>query len=216
MPPEPIRVWLVEDDADYRRTLSFVLDNSSRIACEREFADGEGILSLLSPRPPASPDVILLDIHLPGIGGIECIASIKRALPDTRIVMLTNLDDDDLIFEAFRAGASGYLLKNVPLDKITAAIEEASSGGMLMPAPVAEKVLRFFAGHTAAKRDYGLTPREQEVLEKMVEGLTQQQIGDVLYISRSTVNGHIQNIYEKLHVHSSSSAVAKAIRDGLV
>ena len=157
-----------------------------------------------------------MDINLPRLDGIACTARIKAQWPDVPVLMLTIRDDADTIFEAFRAGASGYLLKNAPIEKIIAAIREALEGGMLMPAPVARKVMGFFEAKAPAAPSYGLSEREREVLEQMVAGCTQKEISARLYISPSTVNNHIQRIYQKLHVHSSSAAVAKALRERLI
>jgi DNA-binding NarL/FixJ family response regulator len=129
--------------------------------------------------------------------------------------MLTIRDDAETIYAALRAGASGYLIKNDQVDQIVAAIREAAQGGTLMPAPVARKVLGFFQ-QQESKPDYGLTEREMEVLQEMTEGYVQKEIADRLFISPSTVNTHIQHIYEKLHVHSGIEAVAKALRERLV
>jgi DNA-binding NarL/FixJ family response regulator len=159
--------------------------------------------------------VILLDIKLPGLSGIDAIQHLKSRVPETHIIMLTIIDKPETIYAALRAGASGYLLKNSPLTQITAAVREASRGGMLMPSGVAEKVLSFFA-QTHTTSDYRLTPREKEVLEQMVLGHSQKEIADQLFISSHTVNCHIQKIYDKLHVHSGVEAVSKALRERLI
>lgn len=213
-----IRVWLVEDEAHYRQTFSYLVDQTAGMRCVQTYADGEAVLARLEGMntEASSPDVVLMDINLPGINGIECVSLVKARLPETQIVMLTIHDEEDTIFEAFRAGASGYLLKNAPLDVILAAIREASRGGVLIPPQVARKVLHFFTREIPTPSNYDLTERERDVLQKMVEGLSQKEIAAQLFVSPSTVNSHIQHIYEKLHVHSSSAAVAKAIRERLV
>lgn len=212
----PIRVWLVEDETTYRETFAFLVDHASGMCCARTFADGEAACDALEATPvPDRPDVVLMDINLPGLSGIECTAQLKAHTPEVQVVMLTVYDDEEMIFDALRAGASGYLLKNAPVDRIIAAIREARNGGMLMAAPIARKVLGFFE-QTPARSDYGLTARELEVLQQMVDGLTQKEIADRLFLSPSTVNGHVQHIYEKLHVHSGNAAVAKALRERLV
>jgi DNA-binding NarL/FixJ family response regulator len=212
-----IRVWIVEDDPQYRQVMSFIVRSTSGMGCPRTFEEGEELLEHLD-RAPAdeAPDVLLMDIHLPRMNGITCVAGVKARRPGIRVVMLTNLDDEKLIFDALRAGASGYLLKSAPIDQILSAIREAHHGGMLMPAPVAEKVLSFFCQTPGPPVDYSLTAREREVLEKMVEGLTQKEIAARLFISLSTVTTHIQHLYEKLHVNSNSAAVVKALRERLV
>lgn len=221
MPNSNITVWIVEDDGEFRKTLTFLLDNTSGMACGHVFGSCEEALDLLDEfsgraRPWDLPDVLLLDINLPGLSGLEGIGRLKTLLPGTGIVMLTIRDDADTIYEAFRAGASGYLLKNAGVDQIISAVREAHQGGTLMPAPVARKVLAFFQQQGAAVPDYGLTDREKDVLREMTEGRAQKEIADRLYVSPSTVNSHIQHIYEKLHVHSGIEAVAKALRERLV
>lgn len=211
-----IRIWLVEDDNHYRQTLCFLLDNAAGMHCTGAFPDGESALSAAEAGAGESPDVVLLDIHLPGLSGLECLARLKAALPEAQVVMLTNDDDEQSIFDAFCTGASGYLLKNVSIDRLLTGLREAARGGMLMPAPVARKVLDFFGGRIPQQSDYGITQREQDILREMVEGRSQKEIARQLFISPSTVNGHIQHIYRKLHVNSSTAAVAKAVRERLV
>jgi DNA-binding NarL/FixJ family response regulator len=207
-----IRIWLVEDDESYRQTLSFVVGKTEYFNVEFEFGDCEAAID--AARNGHSADVILLDVNLPGLSGVEGLSTLKRLVPSARIVMLTIIDDAATIFEAFQNGASGYLLKNSSVDKIIAAVREAASGGMLMPAPVAEKVLAHF--HRPDREDYGLTSREQDVLEEMGRGYSQKEIADRLFVSPHTVNTHIQHIYDKLHVRSGLEAVAKAFREGLI
>lgn len=213
---ESINIWFIEDDEQYRKTLSDGLKKTSDIKCDKIFADCESILSWLDSKDDWSPaDVILLDIKLPGLSGIDAIQHLKSRVPKTHIIMLTIIDKPETIYAALRAGASGYLLKNSPLNQITSAVREASCGGMLMPSGVAEKVLSFFA-QTRTTSDYRLTPREKEVLEQMVLGHSQKEIAAQLFISSHTVNCHIQKIYDKLHVHSGVEAVAKALRERLI
>jgi len=215
-----ITVWVIEDDSSFRQTLTFLLDNTTGMHCGGAHDDIETALEWIDSyqrraRTWPRPDVLLLDINLPGLSGIEGLGIIKSKLPNTRIVMLTIRDDANTIVSAFREGASGYLLKNAGVDRIIAAVREAHSGGMLMPAPVARQVLDIFR-QQAPQEDYGLTDREKEVLNEMVSGRTQKEIADCLFVSPYTVNTHVQHIYEKLHVHSGTEAVAKAVREQLV
>lgn len=215
-----ITVWVIEDDLQYRQTLAYLLDHTSDLRCGQTFEACEEALDLLDAyegraKPEWWPDVVLLDVNLPGLSGIEGLGRLKAHLPKTQILMLTIRDDADTIYEALRAGASGYLVKNAGVDQIIAAVREASQGGTLMTAPVARKVLSFFQQQTAMPPDYGLTEREKDVLREMTEGRTQKEIADKLFISPHTVNTHIQHIYKKLHVHSGVEAVAKAIRERL-
>ena len=218
MPDRPaITVWVVEDDLAYRQTLLAVLDHVPDLACGGAFGSAEAVLEAAarSGEPEASaPDVLLLDINLPGRSGLDVLSELKRRLPTIHIIMLTIRDEAETIYAALRAGASGYLLKNAGVDPIVAAIRQAHAGGMLMPAPVARQVLAFFQKEPAD--DYGLTEREREVLREMTGGYTQKEIAARLFVSPHTINTHVQHIYEKLHVRSGIEAVAKALRERLV
>lgn len=208
-------VWLVEDNERYRHTLQFAIDQQPDLSCAATYGSVEEALEAdASMSEDGAPDVLLLDVNLPGMTGIDGLGQLKAMLPQTRIVMLTINDDSQTLFDALRAGASGFLLKNAPMDQIFDAIREAQAGGTLMPAPVAEHVLKYF--QQAPAEDYGLTDREKDVLRHMTEGKIQKQIAAALFVSPNTVNKHIQRIYEKLHVHSGIEAVAKAIRERLV
>lgn len=214
-----ITVWIIEDDSAYRDTIALLLDGSPGLTCSHGFASiEEALFTIRAYRrrlsSPADPDVLLLDVNLPGMDGLNGLRVLKENLPTTKIVMLTIRDDAGSIYKAFREGASGYLLKNATVNQIRTAIQEAQQGGILMPSPVARMVLRYFEdGETP---DYGLTQREQEVLGEMTNGYSQKEIATRLFVSRHTVNTHIQHIYAKLHVRSGIEAVAKALREGLV
>lgn len=209
-------VWVVEDEPHYRESLLALVDRIEGLDCPRAFADAEAALEALeAAEPEERPGLVLMDVNLPGMSGIEATARLKARLPEVRVVVLTIRDEPATIFAALRAGASGYLLKGEPIGRIVAALREALAGGMLMPAPVAQEVLGFFARRPSADA-YGLSEREREVLERMVEGLTQKEIAETLFISASTVNKHVQRVYEKLHVRSASAAVAKAVQERLV
>ena len=217
-PPYPITVWIIEDAKDYRETISYVLDNTSGIQCTQQFPDCEAALGLLENRLDwEPPHVILLDINLPGMSGLEGIGQLKNHMPDANIVMLTIREEANTIYDALRAGASGYLRKEASLDQIVTAVREAAQGGTLMPADVASKVLSFFRQpEMETNTDYGLTVREKEVLHEMAEGYLQKEIADHLNLSPYTINSHVQHIYEKLHVHSNVEAVAKALKERLI
>ena len=205
-------VWVVEDDADYRDALAASLAPAVRQA----FGSVEDAVAWATVAPPdTAPDVVLLDVNLPGRTGIEGLADLKSRLPATRFVMLTIRDDAATVYAALGAGASGYLLKSAGADEILAAVEAARAGGMLMPAPVARLVLAQFAPEVPSPT-YGLTARERDVLAEMTNGYTQKEIATRLFISTSTVNTHVQSLYDKLHVRTASAAVAKAVRERLV
>ena len=210
-----IDIWLVEDRTDYREKMVDLFNNLSGMRCVAAFADVETVQALVENTDSWSPpNIVLMDYELPGLNGVEGIVMLKKHFPDVPIIMLTNYDDVNLIYDALCAGASGYLVKNAPLDQIITAVQQAHQGGTLLPAPVARKVLRFFTSATP-QDDYGLTEREMEVLHLMGEGLTQKEIADRLVRSPHTIGNHIRHIYRKLHVNSSVQAVKKAYEEGL-
>ncbi|MBA4190626.1 MAG: DNA-binding response regulator [Planctomycetaceae bacterium] len=212
---EPARVWTIEDNESYRRAIVRVVDAAAGLSCPAAFATCEDALTELTAtrKPPA---VVLLDIGLPGMSGLDGIPRLVAASPGIRIIVLTVFDDDEKIFRAICAGATGYLLKMSPVEEITAAIREVLAGGSPMNARIARRVLEMFAKLAPKPTDYGLTEREQGVLELMVMGLIKKEIASELTLSVHTVDSHIRNIYEKLQVHTRSGAVAKALREKLV
>jgi DNA-binding NarL/FixJ family response regulator len=211
-----IRVWLVEDDLEYRNSIVYLLTHASDVECTGSFASFEEIIELIDGESGwEPPNVVLMDIGLPGTSGIEGIRLLKEKIGAIPIIMLTIRGEANFIFDAFSAGASGYLLKTTPVDRILDAIREASRGGTLMPAPVASKVLSFFA-RSQPPTDYNLTSREMHVLARMAEGHSHKQIADLLNISVHTVENHLRRIYEKLHVNSGIQAVAKALKERIV
>lgn len=214
---EGIRVWIVEDDMQYAEAVAQVLNETAGYACTGMFYEYEDVQARLDTRPaPPVPDVVLMDINLPGVNGIAGVADLKARAPDVRVVMLTVNDVAEHIFNAFRQGACGYLLKDAPVERILAGIREAYDGAMPMPPAVAAKVLAFFAQAPQRKHDYNLTQREKEVLLLMADGLAHKQIAAQLYVSPFTVENHLRSIYQKLHVNSGVQAVSKAFREGLL
>lgn len=168
-------------------------------------------------RKMPEPDVVLLDIGLPGKTGIEAIPDIKARHPRAHVLMMTVFEDEGHIFDAIQAGADGYLLKKTPPAKLLHAIEDAAAGGMPMTPFVARQAIELFKRLVPFSRtDISLTEREGEILQLLVQGLNYMMIGDKLFISLDTVRNHIRHIYEKLQVHSKAEAVAKAIKQGLV
>ncbi|NNE70024.1 MAG: response regulator transcription factor [Rhodothermales bacterium] len=208
-----IAIWLVEDDREYQASFLEVIQASGDIVCQATFGSVEALQGGMDDCP--TPDVVLMDIGLPGLGGIQGVRWLKERQPDVPVVMITVQDSSSVILEAFRAGASGYILKDTSSSRIQAAIREAAVGGTLMPAPVAEKVLGLLGGQ-ASSSEFGLTRREKEVLALMADGLPHALIGERLFISNHTVDNHLRSIYRKLHVHSGIQAVAKALRAGIV
>jgi len=188
---ESVIVWLIEDNEFYRHTIEDVLNQIDRLTCPKAFGSCEDALSALASDVP--PDVVLLDIGLPGMDGIEGISRIKSITPSSHIIILTVHDDDDNVFRALSAGASGYLLKNSSKEKIIESINEVLQGGAPMNAQIAKKVLSMFTQFTTPKDEYHLTDREREILHLLVDGNTKSRIADTLYLSYHTVDNHIRN-----------------------
>lgn len=214
MPAEPaITVWLIEDNDAFRRTVARILSQFPGLECSRHFSNSEDALEALVEGTVA--DVVLLDVELPGMNGLEAVKRIKSISPATRVVMLTVFDSHEKIFKAICAGASGYLLKTSPAEKIVESIREAYAGGAPMTPQVARSVLDMFSRLSTPHEDYRLTRREQNILELMIEGLIKKEIADRLSLSYHTVDTHLRNIYTKLHVHTRTGAVAKALKERL-
>lgn len=202
-----IAVSIVEDDAEARKILANWVSRASGFKLAGEWGDGESALESL---PQKNPNVVLMDINLPGMSGVEAVRKLKPLLPSTQFVMLTVYEDADHIYSALAAGATGYLLKQTPRQELLAALEEVHRGGSPMTSNIARKVVQSFR-HTPAvgPEDDGLSPREQEVLELLARGYLYKEIAERLAISVPTVNTYVRRIYEKLHVRSRAQAVAK-------
>jgi DNA-binding NarL/FixJ family response regulator len=208
-----IDVWLIEDNQPFRTAVSRLLEASSEIRCTGSFGSSEEAVTRL--QAGAKVDVLLLDIQLSGMNGIEALPLLKAAAPDLSIIMLTVFEDHDKIFKAICAGASGYLLKSAALETIVEAVHQVMAGGAPMSPRVAMAVLKMFKRLTPPKDDFSLTDRERQVLELMVDGLSKKEMAGRLEISFHTVDYFLRNIYAKLHVHNQSGAVAKAIKKNL-
>jgi DNA-binding NarL/FixJ family response regulator len=200
-----IKVAIVEDDAGVRQGLARVLGRAQDFRCVGAFSDAEAALQQL---PDIKPEVVLMDINLPGMSGVECARKLKTLLPATQIMMVTVYEDPERIFEALAAGATGYLLKKTPPAQLLNAIRDVRSGGAPMSSQIARKVVSCF--QTAPSSDSEqLSPREQEILKALAQGFLIKEIADQLSIGFDTVRTHIRRIYDKLHVHSRAQAVAK-------
>ena len=210
----PIAIAIVEDHPDLRSSLSLVIEATSGYSCVGEYERCEDLIDDLGK---ARPDVILMDIGLPGISGIEGVRRVKQKRPGIRILMLTIYEDDAQVFQAICAGADGYLLKKSTPAEILQSIDHVIDGGSPITSSIANKVLRMFRDYAPRSETSGdLTPREYEILAALVDGLDYKQIAQRLFISLDTVRNHIRHIYEKLQVHSKSEAVAKALKQHLV
>ncbi|MDX2250052.1 MAG: response regulator transcription factor [Bacteroidia bacterium] len=204
-----IHTALVEDDHEIRQLLQLIIDNSPGFTCNLVFEDAE---SALVGIPDYRPDIVLMDIELPGMSGIECVRKLKEKMPEMDIVMLTIQEDNESVFESLCAGASGYLIKETPPAELLKAIQEAHGGGSPMSAHIARRIVTSF--HNFGKSP--LSDRETEVLKMLCNGENYKTIADVIFVSTNTVKAHIKNIYKKLHVHNRAEAVRKALKDRLV
>lgn len=212
--PEHPSVWIVEDDERFGNQLSHLISLSNVFICERVFTNCEEALKLLEEDIP--PDVMLMDIGLPGMNGIEGIGRVKAIAPSIRVVMLTVFEDADSIIRAIGAGASGYLHKGSSLDAIVDSLKAMIDGGAPINPQIARKVLDMFARVAAPPTDYGLTVREKEVLTLLVDGFSKKQIAEKLFVSFNTIDKHVRNIYDKLQVQTRSGAVAKVLKERLL
>lgn len=211
-----IRVIIFEDNSMLRKSLAEMISLSEGFVCAGNFSNCRHAIDAVSK---SAPDVVLMDIDLPGINGIEGTKLIRKHFPLVKILMLTVFEDNDKVFSAICAGASGYLLKKASPDNILEAIREVKEGGAPMTPLIAGKVLAMFQDqHAGGISDpiVNLSDREKEILRGLVKGLSQKMIAAELFISVNTVNFHVKNIYEKLHVHSVGEAVSKAIRNKIV
>lgn len=211
---DTITLWIVEDDDLYRDSICGLINQTEGMCCERAFRTCEESLKILEKE--YAPEVVLMDIGLPGMSGIEGVQHIKSISPATDLIMLTIHEDDHNVFKAICAGASGYLLKSSTSEEIIHAIKEVLGGGAPMNAQIARKVLDMFTNLVSPKSDYSLTEREKEILSLMTDGLTKRIIAEKLYISRFTIETHLKNIYAKLHVHTGRGAVAKVLKEHLI
>jgi len=210
-----LRVIIFEDNRSLREGLFQLMNGSTGFECVGAFANCTDIVSDIRH---SNPDVILMDIEMPGISGIEAVLLAKEKFPEVKILMETIFDEDDKIFQSICNGADGYILKNTPPVQILDAIKEVYEGGSPMTPSVARKVLKMVKNKPAVEtvNDFNLSERELEVVKYLVQGMSYKLIAESCFISPETVNGHIKNIYKKLQVHSKSEAVAKAIRGKIV
>ena len=207
-------IWIVEDSPLLRESYADVINGTAGFCCPVAVESCEQALDALKRFD--APEVLLMDIGLPGMTGIEGIERVHELSPSTRIVMLTMHEDQDRVFRALCAGAAGYILKPSSAEEIVSAIDEVREGGVPMSAQIAHRVLNIFQSLGAPTAEYGLTEREREILDLLVDGLTQKVVARQLELSRHTVNTHIRNIYAKLNVRTRGGAVAKALKERLI
>jgi DNA-binding NarL/FixJ family response regulator len=203
-----ISVSIVEDDPQARKILAGWITHASGFRLSGDWGNAEAAVAVL---PEKKPDVVLMDINLPGMSGVEAVRKLKPVLPETQFVMLTVYEDADHIYDALAAGATGYLLKETPRQELLSAMEDVNRGGSPMTSNIARKVVQSFGqkrAATAAAPD-DLSPREQEVLDLLAQGYLYKEIAERLNISVPTVNTYVRRMYEKLHVRSRAQAVAR-------
>jgi DNA-binding NarL/FixJ family response regulator len=216
---DPIRVLIVDDHALFRRGLQMVLEGEADIDVVGEAGDGT---EAVKQAEESTPDVVLMDVRMPKRSGIEATRAIKDTLPSTRILMLTISDEEADLYEAIKAGASGYLLKEISIDEVANAVRQVNQGQSLISPSMASKLLSEFATMVKRRDERSqmpgprLTERELQVLRLVAKGLNNKDIGEDLFISENTVKNHVRNILEKLHLHSRMEAVVYAVREKLL
>ena len=206
-----ISVSIVDDEKELRQSIATFINGSAGFRCIGSYDSAEAALRDL---PTNKPDVVLMDINLGGMNGIECVQKLKTEAPGLLVIMLTVYEDTDQIFQALSAGATGYLLKRLSPSKLLQAIRDVHAGGSPMSSSIARKVVASFqkAGSASAGNHTSLSPREHMVLDHLAKGFTYKEIADQLGISIDTIRTYLRRIYEKLHVHSRTEAVAKYLR----
>ncbi len=208
-----VKILIFEDDEEMRDGLGWLIKNHTQFELLGTYPDANNVQNIIQQY---AADIVLMDIQMPGISGIDALKIVKALKPNTHVIILTTFEDEDNIFNAISYGASGYLLKTNVTTEIVKAIDEVLDGGSPMNARVARKVMRYFSDMKELKLDYHLTTREKEILIHLSEGQSGKMIAKKLFISEQTVGNHIRHIYEKLHVHSRAEAVSKAFREKLI
>ncbi len=209
-----IKLLIYEDNPQLREGLTMLIDGSEGFSVMASFKNCSNIATEIKMY---SPDVVLMDIDMPVVNGLEGLKIIRQISDEVKVIMLTVFDDHQNIFEALKSGANGYILKKTPPAKLLEYIQEAATGGAPMTSSVASQVLKMFSQlNSTSENDYNLTDREKEVLQLLVNGYSYKMIAGEMFIAIDTVRSHIKKIYEKLHVNSKSEAVAKAFRDKIV
>ena len=202
-----ITVSIVEDDPRIRKNLCLLIDGAPGFRCIAGYPSGEDALKSMITE---APDVVLMDINLPGMSGVECVRKLRRHWAQLNIVMLTVYEDSDLVFQALQAGATGYLLKRATSDEIITAIKEVLNGGAPMSSHIARKVVQSFRIQgNSREQSENLTQREEEILDCVVKGYINKEIADKLHIGSETVRSHLKSIYQKFHVRSRTEAAVK-------
>jgi DNA-binding NarL/FixJ family response regulator len=208
-----IRIAIFEDNQLFRESLEYIVLSDEQFEVVGCFPDASRLAARISE---CKPNVLLMDINMPGISGIEAVIEVKKHFPEVQVCMQTIFEEDDKIFAALCAGASGYILKNTRPDKLLMALQEVAEGGAFFTPSVAKKILFNFQLHTEQAEYIRLSEREREILRSLVEGMSYKMIAAALHITYGTVHTHIKNIYEKMHVNSKSEAVVRALKQKLI
>lgn len=216
MPAQSIAVTIFEDNTDLREGMQYILNASAGFSCAGAFANCSHLIKDIKE---TAPTIVLMDIRMPGMSGIEAVAVLRNEFPQLPVLMQTVFEDEAKVFAAICAGANGYILKNTPMVKFLEAIKDTAEGGSPMTPSIAAKVLKMFKDQNPkadVANNYDLSAREKEILHLLVDGLSYKLIADKLFIAYETVHSHVKNIYQKLHVNSVNEAVSKALRNRIV
>jgi len=210
-----IKIVVFDDHQERRNALKLMISLETDMICTGDYEDCSDLVDKFCAE---APDVVLMDIHMPGVDGIEGVKKLQQHYPQVLIIMQTVFEDDDNLFKCLQAGAHGYILKQTPNDKVIDAIRDVMTGGAPMTPAIARRVLQHFGKNKpkSNNENYNLSKRELDILSNLVKGLSHKMIAAELYISVFTVNNHVKNIYQKLQVHSVSEAVATAIQKSIV
>lgn len=209
----PYRIIIFDDNEDRLKSVEMLLNLSGDFECAGVFKNCN---ELIKDVKSTNPDLVIMDINMPGINGIEATKIIRKNFDELPVIIQTIFEENEKIFDCLRAGANGYLLKKVSPEKFLESLHEALNGGAPMTGIIAAKVIRFFSGDYRDKMDYHLTPKEKSILSLLAKGYSYKMIAAECYISYNTVNSHIRNIYDKLYVNSATEAVSIAIKNKLV
>jgi DNA-binding NarL/FixJ family response regulator len=206
----PIKVAVVDDDEEIRSSLATLIRRAPSLRLAGDYADAESALKAIPQRPP---DVVLMDINLPGMNGVECVRHLKASAPGVQVLMLTVYEDSDSLFNSLKAGASGYLLKRTASSRLLEAIRDVHAGGSPMTPQLARRVVQHFSQPSEGDPSMArLTPGEREFLSQLANGYAYKEIADRMNISIDTVRSYVRTVYEKLHVHSRTEAVVKYLQ----
>jgi DNA-binding NarL/FixJ family response regulator len=214
MAESPVPVWIVDGNETLRTALGVLIEGQPALRCAFQAGSGTALVHALKAK--ARPRIVLAAFRLPDMRGPEAVRRVRSHAPDADVIVLAGRADEAAVVDALCAGASGYLLRPVTGERVLAAIDTALDGGRPMSAPVLRTVLRVFRAHVRPRVDYGLTPREQEVLHLLAGDATLKEIADTLFVSPHTIDSHLRNIYAKLQVRSRSGAIVKALRERLL